>query len=81
MALGAAGVNVHFPVQPDVEQRNTIGIAVLTHGRELSAESVRQHFICPLLGHHPVGATQLRRTHADLRELSAEERNPAVASA
>src|SRR5437764_14867591 len=81
VALGAAGVNVQFPVQPDVEQRNTIGIAVLTHRRELAAESALQHFVCPLLGHRPAGPTQFGRTHADLRELSPEERNPAIASA
>jgi len=46
-ASGAGGVYVDFAVHPEVEQRNTIGIAVLAHGCELSAETARQHFASP----------------------------------
>jgi hypothetical protein len=57
MATGAAGMKVDFPVHPDVEQRNAVGIAIRAYGSELSAEPTFQHFICALLGHRPIGAT------------------------
>ena len=59
MAAGTAGVNIHLAVDPDVEQRNTIGIAVLADSRELPAEAARQHFTDPMFGHGAVGATKL----------------------
>jgi hypothetical protein len=68
-------VNIHFAVHPDVEKGDAIRIAILAPGREPPAESALQHFPCPLLGHHPVGATELGRTHTDLLNTQMEAKS------